>query len=424
MSENNIGSQSQTFDFRLPIKAAKFNRILRSIHKPGVYKGMTLSFTGSTVFVDAGSIFINCFFGGDDNLAMKIDFDSIIIQEDVLQSSFGENEVAYISYEFGEIIDNYAELKFTPLSNWLLAPDPNGIVLGEIEFNSSPPYNITGVNYTRKTWGLTNADAEDTFNDEVIYSDTDNTNKKWKVKGGNLSTGTTILDFQSLTETAARIPLTNGTNTTIIENRLQVAKFDGRVPLGAVIPIVGTRTAVNNGGSANTPSGIPATGIVSDDGFQRCDGSAVGSGATLTGFVPDLTDDRFIQGSTSLGSLSSSNGINLGDNTVQLTINELPSHNHTGSTGDNTSIDHTHSITHNHGVYRAVGGGGFSGFEASVSTSLQEPSPYMNSFVGNSGGMNSNLTHTHSLTTDNSGSGGTFDIRPKWMSAIYLMRVR
>lgn len=450
MSENNLGSQSHVFDFRLPIKASRFNRLLRSIHKPGVYKGLTLSFSGSTVFVSAGSIFINCEFNGKDNLAMKIDFDSIITELSVLQTIAGQNEVVYLTFEYGDIIDNYADINFTPLSNWLASPDPNAIVLGEIEFDVSPPFNITGVNYDRKTWGLTNADAEDTINDEVIYSDTDNTAKKWKVKGGNLSNNTSILDFQSLTETAARIPLTNETNTTIIENRLQVAKFDGRVPLGAVIPIVGTRTAANNGGSPNTPSGIPATGIVSDDGFQRCDGSAVGSGATLTGFVPDLTDNRFIQGSTSLGTLSASDGVNLNDNTVKLTTNELPSHNHSGSTG-NSSSAHTHGINalNNYSLVAGIGfnaartnnsinywsSNGFPTMDVDIySTSNVGVRPVVANVGDNiltlslqrvnevSTTTSSSTSHNHSISSE--GNDVAFDIRPKWLSAIYVMRVR
>ena len=60
MSEVNIGSQTLIWDFRFPIKGATFNKFARDIVKPGIYKGMTISFTGDTVFVDAGKIFINC----------------------------------------------------------------------------------------------------------------------------------------------------------------------------------------------------------------------------------------------------------------------------------------------------------------------------------------------------------------------------
>lgn len=507
MSEYNIGSQSQTFDFRLPIKASKFNRILRSITKPGVYKGLTLSFSGFTVIVDSGSALFNCFFNGNNNLAMKIDFDSIIIQENVLQSSFGENEVVYLTYEYGDIIDNFADLKFTPLSNWLSAPKTNAIVLGEIEFNPSPPYNITGVNYTRKTWGLTNVDADDSINDEVIYTDTDNYLKKWKLKGGNLSDNTTILDFQSLSQSAARIPLTNSTNTMIVENkltigsseesttkdngglvldgglgieksitvglnasvteRLSAGKFDGRVPLGAVIPIVGTRTAIDNTGTPITPSGIPTSGEISNDGFQLCDGSAVGSGSTLTGFVPNLTDSRFIQGSSSLGTLGGNT-----NNQVTLGVVNMPSHNH-----GITDSGHTHSVTgninasvyttydgdHRHNIFtaevvaspnlkdvaspqtRTVAADGAIGSDTAsyrMQAGTIEPTIGMTSTPKNSLTLVSETTHRHivdiattlasgaavnnttGISINYNGSGTAFDIRPLYMTAIYVMRVR
>lgn len=507
MSEYNIGSQSQTFDFRLPIKASKFNRILRSITKPGVYKGLTLSFSGFTVIVDSGSALFNCFFNGNNNLAMKIDFDSIIIQENVLQSSFGENEVVYLTYEYGDIIDNFADLKFTPLSNWLSAPKTNAIVLGEIEFNPLPPYNITGVNYTRKTWGLTNVDVDDSINDEVVYVDTDNYLKKWKLKGGNLSNNTTILDFQSLSQSAARVPLTNSTNTMIVENkltigsseesttkdngglvldgglgveksitvglnasiteRLSAGKFDGRVPLGAVIPIVGTRTEIDNAGTPITPSGIPSSGIISNDGFQLCDGSAVGSGSILTGFVPNLTDSRFIQGSTSLGTIGGNTS-----NQVSLGITNIPSHNHSiydpghshNVTGNiNASVYTNYDGNHRHNIFtsnivsspnlrdvaspqtRTAAVEGVIGSDVAsyrVQAGTIEPTLGMTSTPKNTLTLVDEAIHRHivdistTLTSGNAGTVGTgilinntgdgtaFDIRPLYMTAIYVMRVR
>lgn len=708
MSEINTGSQTHLFDYRLPIKGSKFNKLLRSIQKPGVYKGMTLSFSGSTVFIQPGSIFLNCIFNGIDNLGMKIDFDSMITELGVLQSVVGQNEVIYITFEYGEVIDNYANINFTPLSNWIASPDPNGIVLGEIEFSASPPYAITGINYDRKTWGLTNSDAEDTINDEIIYSDTDNTLKRWKVRGENLSATTHILDFQTLTEDDARIPLTNPTNTMIVENklsigsseqsvskdtgslvvgggigieknlhvggdfvltgtetinsttestskdtgsliteggvgiekslfiglaldvgttaninsttqstskttgalivdggvgvdktltaqdivsedslnvngttestskttgaaiidgglgvakritsndltidnqiivsgttestsistgsviiaggvaiqkrltveditvedefiadtidvttvnsdtvnvdvtlnvnsttdststttgsviigggigiakRLNVGQFDGRVPLGAVIPIVGTRSAINNGGTPNTPSGIPVSGVISDDGFQRCDGVAVGSGSILTGFVPDLTDNRFIQGSTSLGTLGGN-----ASNSKTLSVSEMPQHSHgitdpghshtvsgdislSGDTG--SGGDHRHLLANN-----GTASGGLNAEDAIINVDLTTAGDQnytlqianaANATVGkssrpkNSTTLADEVTHTHSLsgtfsisggsavatstgvTINNNGSGNSFDIRPLYMSAIYLMRVR
>lgn len=214
-----------------------------------------------------------------------------------------------------------------------------------------------------------------------------------------------------------------------VGDRLSAGSFDGRVPLGGIVAIVGTRTAINNGGSPIIPSNIPSSGILSSDGFQRCDGVAVGSGSTLTGFLPKIDDDRFIQGSTNLGILSSSNGVNLGNNTVSLLETNLPSHSHSGSTGGFSS-DHSHGYADRFGSesdnlgtnhpndfridkgYYGVGMG---------ATDYNNNMYYATNAL--TGGVSSN--HTHSFTTGSgNGNASAFDIRPKYISAIYLMRVR
>lgn len=410
MSEIDIGSQTHIWDFRYPIKGATFNKFARDTIKPGIYKGMTISFSGDIVFVDAGKIFINCTFDSNDNLAMKIEFDSIIILEGVQQLVTGYNDVLYITFEYGEIIDNYAEINRVSLQSWLNSPDPNGIVVGEIEYNPSSPYQITGVNYDRKTWGLLNADAEHTIPDEIIYSNVDDTDKKWIVKGNNLQEFKTTLQYQNLLENEARILLTNNQNITKVENRLQVAKFDGRVPLGGVVGVVGTFNSANNGGGIITPSGIPASGIVSDDGFQRCDGSAVGSGAILTGYVPKIDDDRFIQGSSSLGLIG---GNSLNQKT--LSINEIPSHNHGGVTTGGANLTHSHGIPFIAGTISLA--------DVSPNGTLSIPNGTTYNRVNTPGSVNDSVNLTHDHQIQNEGGDQSFDIRPQFISAIYLIRV-
>lgn len=394
MSETNIGSQTLVWDFRFPIKGATFNKFARDTIKPGVYKGMTISFTGDIVFVDGGKIFINCKLDDRDNLSTKIDFDSILVLEGVQQLVNGFNDVLYLTFEYAEITDNFAELNRVSLQSWLASPDPNGVVVGEIEYDSIAPFSITGVNYDRKTWGAINADADHSNPDDLIYSNTENTNKKWKVKGYNLSENETELSYQNLSESEARILLTNTENITVVENRLQVAKFDGRVPLGGVVGVVGTFNSADNGGGVITPTGIPSSGIVSDDGFQRCDGVVVGSGAILTGYVPKINDDRFIQGSSSLGSVGGNT-----NNEKTISISEMPSHNHDGG-----SHTHTYSKTSITGTPTAnqysIDGGTIQYFVFQTTD-----------------------TFSSGTIISPQGGGNAFDIRPKYISAIYLIRV-
>jgi len=63
------------------------------------------------------------------------------------------------------------------------------------------------------------------------------------------------------------------------------------VPLGTILPIASNLTG------AWTP---PATGVLKD-GFQLMDGSAIHADAVMSGTLPDMTDDRFIMGSTTAG---------------------------------------------------------------------------------------------------------------------------
>lgn len=423
MGITNQGSQTHLFDFRTPAKGRDFNKLNRDTIKPGIYKGLNISFSGNEVFISAGKILINCAFDSQDKLAMKIDFDSMFSYGTILPSQFGQNEILFIEFEYGEVVENYADFRHVSTAQYLLAPNPNAVIIGEVQFDGSN--NIIGIDYSRRTWGLTNADVDYAIPDRLVYYDTDTPAKKWRVDGSLFPTGTKDLQYQTFNEATGRILTTSPTNTTSIENsltiinnlgtggyltvgsyasiigRVSAGQFDGRVPLGGVVPIVGTFSSANNGGSVITPSGIPSTGVVSDDGFQRCDGVAVGTGATLTGYVPKIDDERFIEGSSSLGTLSTDTGVNNGNNTITLTTNELPAHSH-----GVTDPGHSHTID--------VGG---------LAINFNPgPGAYADIVVVTAG-LNT-YSQTTGISINNSGSGNSFDIRPKYISAIFVIRVR
>ncbi len=102
------------------------------------------------------------------------------------------------------------------------------------------------------------------------------------------------------------------------------------IPLGAVIAISSNLTGSH---------AIPSSGAVDSQGWMYCDGSAIPAGNTVSGNVPNLTDSRFLMGSTSSGTLA-------GSNTVQATLSGAQ------------FIGHTHNIAHNHQVayYKYAGG--------------------------------------------------------------------
>jgi hypothetical protein len=97
----------------------------------------------------------------------------------------------------------------------------------------------------------------------------------------------------------------------------------GIVPLGGIIAIGDNLTGTFT---------VPATGVVSE-GWQLCDGAAVAGGQSVSGTTPDLSDERFLVGSTTSGTTGGANAI-------------TP----TGTLSGTQSIAHTHTMDHNHQV--------------------------------------------------------------------------
>lgn len=235
---------------------------------------------------------------------------------------------------------------------------------------------------------------------------------------------------KNLTINTNKFKVTALTGDTEIAGSLSVTSFLsvtgaflGRVPLGGIIPILPVFQLTDNSGSKTT-SGIPSSGSLTSDGFQLCDGSLVNSGANsnfTTKYVPNLTDDRFIKGST-LANI----GIIGKDNNASLIEANLPNHSHT--------ISHTHSGTtgddspdHSHGIERTASTNSYSSgnFPYAYNTLNQIATPREQT-------LGASNRHQHGFTTSSpsnsssgtTGSGTSFDITPKYINAVYLMRVK
>lgn len=131
-------------------------------------------------------------------------------------------------------------------------------------------------------------------------------------------------------------------------------------------------------------------------------GTAYGAGNGTTTFnVPDRRD-RFGIGASGTVALGSTGG-SLTTGGTALTIAQLPSHTHTGTT--NSAGDHSHSIPF----------GPRSGSGAAVSDSIGN---------GTLASTNSAGAHTHTFTTDATGSGDTHThtATPPYVASNYIIK--
>lgn len=184
-------------------------------------------------------------------------------------------------------------------------------------------------------------------------------------------------------------------------------------PLGMIIPIASNLTGTHT---------IPSSGSVDSDGWMYCNGAAIPAGKSVSGTTPNLTDGRFLRGSTSSGGTG-------GSATFTLATANIPSHTHTTSAHTHSTAAHVHSTAahthttpaHSHSASSASAGN----HSHSVISKSQDDStirPIWNSQGGVAGahysGTDTTRTHdarrqiiisggahTHGITVNSGGSG-------------------
>lgn len=155
------------------------------------------------------------------------------------------------------------------------------------------------------------------------------------------------------------------------------------------------------------------------DGWALCDG---------TNGTPDLRE-RFVVGSAS--------GINPGTtggaSSYSLSVDQLPSHTHTGST--NPSGDHSHSGStdekgkHSHSFNFLINFGNQNIWGGDKLMVDWRAIDQVSSSTGPSGDhthdfeTSSNGSHSHSFTTDAIGSGAPIDNRPAYYALAFIMKL-
>ena len=120
---------------------------------------------------------------------------------------------------------------------------------------------------------------------------------------------------------------------------------ENQVPVGAVVAFVGGYfTDGSNGGFTNVLGNTAAAinAAVNTDGWYVCNGAALNlSGSPIfdgaSRYLPNLTDSRFLMGSTSAGTIGGAVTHTHTTESFTLTINEMPSHQHATNLGASTS---------------------------------------------------------------------------------------
>ena len=193
---------------------------------------------------------------------------------------------------------------------------------------------------------------------------------------------------------------------------------------------------INEGGSRLLPPGVilPYSVSAAPVGFLLCDGSAYsrttysalfdvigvtyGSPNVSSFNVPDLRQRMPYYGS--------SIGTSGGSSSVTLSVDNLPSHSHSGTTSDSGS--HSHSITdpgHTHisKIARDDNNGSNVTGQAPAGDSYENVNDGMATSSSTTGiSINSVGNHSHTYTTSSVGSGTSFSVLNPYLSLSFIIK--
>lgn len=190
-----------------------------------------------------------------------------------------------------------------------------------------------------------------------------------------------------------------------------------------------------------TPAGViqKFAGSTAPAGYLLCNGEAVsrttyaalfavigttyGAGDGSTTFnLPDLRGRTAIGAGAGTGLSSRTLAATGGAETHTLTVDQLPAHNHGGST--NSTGAHTHGITdpgHSHSLTSMASGGG-NYIDHDVAGSASNPLSYPSSIGTSTTGISISSNGTHSHTISSQGGGQAHNIMQPFLVLNYIIR--
>lgn len=222
-----------------------------------------------------------------------------------------------------------------------------------------------------------------------------------------------------------------------LANVLNVAQraasdLTGIVPVGCVVAFVGS----SGGSGAYT---LPATGVVDANGWMRSDGAAIPAGNTLTGTTYNLSDSRFLMGSTTSGTATNTSSITIGSANLPTHTHDIAHTHAASSVTGTTNIAHTHGSSAVSGTVSVAADAAGSGSITSGSTSAASQN-FPSFFSGSLSAAGQTLGTTNvsldsgsaagqTLSTTASGNGGFANTSitvppPINITVVYLVRVK
>jgi microcystin-dependent protein len=297
----------------------------------------------------------------------------------------------------------------------------------QVSYGGTGATNLTGIlkgNGTNPVTGITGTTgylakwtATDNIGNSIIYDDGS------KVGIGTTALGVARVNIQGATSdyTAYGLYVKNSNNTAILTVRNDVRVGIGKDNPAGTLDVQGK---IKEYGYDLLPRGVIVmwSGSITSipPGWALCDGRTYTAPDGTLVTTPDLRN-RFIVGAGDEYSVGATGG----EKYHTLTVNEIPSHTHTGSGTTSTDGAHYHRIcasSANSGA-RAIGDSTANGILGAAGTSWSyETAP---------GGMplthltedSGSHSHTFSFTTNPTGGGQPHENRPPYYALAFIMKL-
>lgn len=188
-SNVNTGNQKITFDFKQPAKGSEFTRLLFSIIKPGIYKGLDVSIASETQLnISTGHAFLNCLYQSQTIRTVTVEF-TTNFSINIPQSVPGQNEIIYLYYSYSQVIDNYVEINHINAGSIDDIPS-QAVILCEVSYNLSG--FISEILYEKRSYGLFDYSSNYSLPDiDLKFSSYLDKTKKFRYNISNVTSGQT-----------------------------------------------------------------------------------------------------------------------------------------------------------------------------------------------------------------------------------------